>query len=167
MGKREVRIRPVSGRALAAAREKPSYFGKARQEVFLAALAASCNVKASAEKAGVGKATAYRRRYDTPAFAAAWDEAIEVGYARLEAALIERAIAGAETPEVRVDEDDPMGLATMPAEQGMRLLADYRRRREGGRRREGRPPGRVDLDAVYAKIEKKLKVLGMRVEAEE
>jgi len=69
-------------------------FGVAERQVFLDHLAACCNVTRAAAAAGVGVSTVYDARRRDPVFAAQWDEAIEAGYATLEALLIERAALG-------------------------------------------------------------------------
>lgn len=66
-----------------------------KQAEFLAHLAASCNVKASAQAVGMSEAGVHRLRLRSPEFRAAWEAAIEEGYVRLELFLLERAIKGA------------------------------------------------------------------------
>jgi hypothetical protein len=56
---------------------------------FLAALAATCNVKAACAEAGMTPASAYSHRNRWARFAERWDTAVEEGYARLEAGLLE------------------------------------------------------------------------------
>ena len=56
-----------------------------RKEVFLAHFALTCDETAAAEAAGVSTATVCRHRQRDPDFARGWDEALEQGYARLEA----------------------------------------------------------------------------------
>ena len=56
---------------------------------FLAVLAATCNVKAACAEVGLWPPSAYNHRQRWPEFAKAWDEAVETGYVRLEAALVE------------------------------------------------------------------------------
>lgn len=53
---------------------------------FLAELERTANVSASAKKAGVWRAAAYTARNESPEFAAAWDEALEVSLDALEQA---------------------------------------------------------------------------------
>lgn len=78
--KRPVQLRRVTG------------WSQARQSRFLDALAGTCNVRLSAETAGVGVTTVYARRRTDPHFAARWQEALLLGYERLETALLERAL---------------------------------------------------------------------------
>ncbi len=60
----------------------PTAWTVERQQEFLAELAGTCNVTASARAAGVSEKTAYRRRALDPEFRAAWDAAQDQGYAR-------------------------------------------------------------------------------------
>lgn len=66
-------------------------WGARAEEAFLGELAGSANVKAAAAAAGFSAEAVYRRRLKVPAFAQAWDAAIEVGKARLKALLVEAA----------------------------------------------------------------------------
>ena len=61
------------------------------EAVFLDHLAASCNVTVSAKEAGFSPEAIYRRRRNDPAFAQRWQAALEQGYARIEALLVQRA----------------------------------------------------------------------------
>lgn len=62
------------------------------QERFLDVLGASCNVTLAAAAAGFSTEAIYARRRREPAFAAAWQAAVDHGYARIEAMLVQRAI---------------------------------------------------------------------------
>ncbi len=63
-----------------------------KRELFLAALATSSNVTVSAKAAGLPEASAYRLRRESRDFAAAWQEALCEGYAKLEHMMLERAM---------------------------------------------------------------------------
>ena len=60
---------------------------------FLAILAEGGSVKLAAEKAKIGRRTAYEWREKDAAFAAAWDEAVEAGTDALEDEAVRRACA--------------------------------------------------------------------------
>ena len=62
-----------------------------REERFIVSLATSANVRRAAAAAGISTQAVYKRRLKQPGFAAAWDAAIEVGKARIEAYLVEAA----------------------------------------------------------------------------
>jgi len=63
---------------------------------FLEALARSCNVSASAQAAGVRRATAYARRKVDRTFALAWDDVIEGALDDLEGECFRRALEGSD-----------------------------------------------------------------------
>lgn len=90
-GGKRVRMRSIANPA----------WTKKREQEFFAVLAASCNVAMAARAAGVRPQRAYERRQKDAAFRKAWEEAIAEGYARLELALLERALVG--TEKVTVD----------------------------------------------------------------
>jgi hypothetical protein len=69
-----------------------------RQAEFLAQLAMTCNVRASARAVGMSEQSVHRLRLRSPEFRDAWALAIEEGYVRLEIFLLERAINGTEKP---------------------------------------------------------------------
>ncbi|RIA37857.1 hypothetical protein DFR49_3746 [Hephaestia caeni] len=73
-------------------RRRDGFTVQARQ-TFLDTLAATCNVTASARATGLRVATFYWQRKRDPGFALAWQEALTIGYERLEAALLQYAIA--------------------------------------------------------------------------
>jgi hypothetical protein len=76
---------------------------KARQAIFFEELAATANVAHSARAAGMGKNGAYQRKKRDPAFAAAWREALEVGFAELEMQMLRQSLNGSARTETVVD----------------------------------------------------------------
>ncbi len=79
---------------------------------FLAAVAASGNVSASAEAAGVSRTFVYERRYADPDFAKEWDQALEQARPVLEEEAWRRAVEGVEEPvygRVGKDRDGQIG----------------------------------------------------------
>lgn len=70
-----------------------------RTALFLDHLAATSNVNEALAVSGMSQSSLYRRRRECSAFRAAWDEALDEGYNRLEAELLNRARNG-ETQEV-------------------------------------------------------------------
>src|SRR5687767_13160335 len=70
-------------------------FTAAKRQVFLDHLASCANVTASAKAGGVGVSTVYDARRREPDFAEQWADAMDAGYATLEALLLERAAKGA------------------------------------------------------------------------
>lgn len=125
----------------------------AAEEIFLDALAASCNVSYAAEEAEFCTPTVYRQRRLRPEFAERWQAALEQGYARLEQALLESALDS--MSGVEFDESRP--IPRMTVDQAMNVLRAHRNEVRGdGRRGPGQPNRPRRLDEVRAGILKKL-----------
>jgi hypothetical protein len=75
-----------------AKRARPDQWTEETALRFLTALAGTCNVRMAAEAVGTSTTSAFARRRLDPGFARAWAQALEIGYVRLEAALVQRAI---------------------------------------------------------------------------
>jgi len=137
-------------------------FGKARREAFLEHLAATCNVTASAAAVGISFSAIYRCRMRDPEFREAWVQALEQGYARLEAALLLRATSGGAAPEVRGDLADagPETVEEIDWVKGLELMR-LRARLPDGRVPGGGAPQRAPFDEVAAKLVKRLKAMGV------
>lgn len=80
------------------ARQRHDGWTPKRREEFLKSLASTCNVTASCRAAGMSAGAIYPLRQRDAAFRAAWAAALREGYARLEAALLHRAINGVSRP---------------------------------------------------------------------
>ncbi|MBU3078481.1 hypothetical protein [Sphingomonas quercus] len=110
------------------AKARRPVFGARKQKDFLAALAMTSNVAASARAVKVQESTIYKLRQRNPAFRRAWATALAEGYARLELSMLERAInglAGVEEPAAgRVSDRMAMALLTLHAKS----VADERAR---------------------------------------
>ena len=72
----------------------PSLFTRERQTTFLAALAATGQVRSASAKEGVSHQTAYRARLASPGFRRAWDAALLAARAQAEEMLACRALEG-------------------------------------------------------------------------
>ncbi len=70
-------------------------------EQFIEALADSCNVTLAAKAIGRSLTNVYRRRMRDANFRSAWEEALAIGYSRLEMMLLERALHGVEKSSSR------------------------------------------------------------------
>lgn len=70
----------------------------ARRRKFLCKLSSTANVARAAREAGISASALYAYRARTPAFAQAWDAAINAAMDELEEALIDRAKHGVERP---------------------------------------------------------------------
>lgn len=91
------------GRAIQVRKARRNGMTPARRRRFLEHLAATCNVIASAKSAGLSYNTFYTLRRNDPDFAAAWEQAIQTGYDRLEEALLARALRGVAPPDFTPD----------------------------------------------------------------
>lgn len=87
----------IVGRSRPQARKpRRDQWTKAKEELFLATLAETCNVTAAAAAAGMSPSGAYVRRNKVAAFRASWAEAVATAYRDLELVLLERALNGTE-----------------------------------------------------------------------
>jgi hypothetical protein len=133
-------------------------FTDAKRQIFLDHLASCCNVMRAAEAAGAGVSTVYDARRRDPAFAEQWAEAIESGYATLEALMIERAAAGGNYSAG----DTPVpGPETIDTSLAMELLKLHRAP-PGRRPAGGAPPRRAQEKELAAAIVAKLDLLEKR-----
>ena len=162
MADHQLRIKPGNQRRLLETRaDRRVRFNEKRREAFLSHLAATCNVLASAEVAGVSPCTTYRIRRLEPAFRALWDEALDQGYARLEARLLQLS-------EIALGDD--RGIEADPRAADMdvpRIMALLRQRPsfEAGRGRGGqaarRAPQPAPIEDVAKQLIKRLKAMGV------
>ncbi len=125
------------------------------EEAFLDALAASCNVTLACEEAGVGHSSVYRQRRQRPDFAARWQDALEQGYARLEMAVVEAAIAAAEGR----DRTGGRPILPMSAETVLKVLTAHRSAVKGVGRRPGWQARRRPMAEVKESILRKLEAI--------
>ena len=114
---------------------QPGKLTRECEQAFLAALSATANVRLSAAAAGASVAAFYRRRRKNGAFAREMRLALEMGYERVEAALLE-----AGQPDSYRDDawrhNDPPPVPPMTFDQAMQLL--YHHQKEV--RLEAEPP---------------------------
>jgi len=122
------------GRRVQIGRARAHRWGPRTEARFLAVLAATCNVKAAYEAAGMTKGSAYTHRRRRPDFAARWDEAVHAGYRRIEAGLLENAINYDCEPDVPPD----VPMLPMRFEDALQVLHMHQNKVLG----IGRAPGR-------------------------
>ena len=137
-----------------------------RRAVFLDHLAATCNAEASAKVAGPHVSTVYSLRRRDADFAAQWRAALETGFDRLQAMLIERAIG---PMKIAIGETPVPDPAQMDTALAMQLIEHHRRtiNGTGAKMRRGGPvQTRASEEDTNAAILKKLKVLHQRMVAE-
>ncbi|MCM8730737.1 hypothetical protein ACFO8O_07115 [Hephaestia sp. GCM10023244] len=114
----------------------------AHQQAFLAALSATANVRLSAAAAGFTHAAFYAHRRHNPGFAREWRLALQIGYERLEQALLESYLPAAYEDDAW-RHNDPPPIPRMTAAEALQLLylhqkeawlwsePDYIKRRRG------------------------------------
>lgn len=97
---------------------------RAKQRLFLEALARTSNVAASERKAKMPAGSAYRERHRSPQFDLEWLAALREGYARLEMEMLERARAGVVKRTIKLENGSE--LLEYSDRGGMALLAAHR-----------------------------------------
>ena len=131
---------------------------------FLAALAATCNVKAACAAVGMTAASAYGHRKRWMGFAARWDAAIEDGFMRLDAGLLEHGgnVFSGEQPEESDVAAAFRAAGPMSFAQALQLLHMHKHRVHGLGKAPGKswtPPASLDDPAIRESIIRKLEVL--------
>jgi hypothetical protein len=166
-------------------------FDKARKELWLEWFAATCNLRLSAEKAGVHEKTVSRHLLNDAAFFEAAQRALQLGYFRLEARSLQEA-HGAPLPaqpplpapadtgvdplpqwgesyEVRILDPREAGEHFDPA-LAMQLLREHKRGDPGSpeKRKAGRSSATAATNKEIAEaLAKRLKGFALRVERKE
>ena len=115
----------VGGRTPQRRKASGKNWSKAKQQEFLAELAATCNVTQAAAAAGVSTTQAYRRRKADAGFRGAWVEAVGSAYQRLELVLLERAFVGTEKIVRRKDGSEER-MVEYPNQLALTLLKMHR-----------------------------------------
>jgi len=75
---------------------RPSDWTQAKSDKFIEVLADSCNVSLAARAVKRSIASIYKLRAKDAHFRAQWDQALAIGYSRLEMMMLERALHGVE-----------------------------------------------------------------------
>jgi hypothetical protein len=101
---------------------KPKAFGPAAQKAFLAHLAQTANVSASAKAAGITTKPVYDLRKKSAEFCDKWLGALREGYVRLEANLLSEALSA---PAANM-KDSTLKQKQLKTRIGMALLAAHR-----------------------------------------
>ncbi|MFN3387635.1 MAG: hypothetical protein ACK40O_01795, partial [Allosphingosinicella sp.] len=113
-------VRTRAGR-LQLRRALPGRMTKAAEQAFLAALAASANIRLAAAAAGFAHSSFYARARASPAFAREARLALAAGYERVEAAAIAAALPSSHEDD-RWRHNDPPPLPRMTPGQALQLL---------------------------------------------
>lgn len=144
------------GRRVQVSRARLKQWTAAEEKRFLAALAATCNVKLAAQAVGLSVASAHGHRHRWPEFGRAWDAAIQDGYVTLEMALIENACISLSDPASGEFERAAMAalpIETMTVDGAIRLLGLHRRTATG----VGNYPGGRILEATEEQAYKSIR----------
>jgi hypothetical protein len=144
-------------------------FDERRRGVFLVHFAGSGDAIAAAAAAGVCERTVYNHRRLDPAFAAAFQAALEESMPGLEAEAVRERLEAQQRLRAAIDQAEsggapfPTGQQAVEFERTMKLLT-YWQRKGGriGRPKVGRPPSMSFDDAMIA-LEKRLRNLGIPV----
>ncbi|HEX8655411.1 MAG TPA: hypothetical protein VF693_09340 [Allosphingosinicella sp.] len=157
-----VRIAPNCRRPLQLRKMRQVKFVGRRVETFLSHFAGTGDVSAAADAAGVDESTVYNHYRKDPAFAAEWDGALLISFAKLEAEALRQRLKAME--RVR-DALIPEGEVAAEFDRVMRLLerAERRLKRGEGRAFSKANPKRVSFDQAIGKLEKKLRALALAI----
>ena len=143
------RLQVKAARGSQTAKPQRREFTAERKVEFLAHFAATCNALAAAKATGVSNSTVYDHRRTDEQFRLAWEEALDQGYARLEAQLVREA---SEPIVVEPDEDAAEAAAReIDARTALAILEAYRRNR--GARPGDILPRHSDAEAARARLE--------------
>lgn len=138
----ELVVRGSRGRRVQVARARLHQWTPRVEARFLAHLAQTCNVRRSLREVGLSAASLHAHRRRWPAFDARCEDALDVGYWRLEGGVVTAALV---STRPRLAEDyalAPPMVAPMSADDAIRLLRLHERRRWEAARGIG-PGGRV------------------------
>ncbi|MDE2412435.1 MAG: hypothetical protein KGM18_11735 [Sphingomonadales bacterium] len=144
--------KPQTRRAKPARVKKPTFVQWSK--VFLAELAATSNVTASAKKARIGTSCAYDARRSNAAFNRAWQQALCEGYDHLEMELLHRLRNG----EVKPAAGARRGTRAFDNATAFRLLSAHRE--SAARFRAVR--NNEDAEAIVLSINAKLEAMRQR-----
>jgi hypothetical protein len=166
-GKRK-RIIPNKGRKLQVALTRRKLFTDKMKAEFLEHFAATCNASLSARRVGIDYRTAFRHRREDPVFGAGWDEALRLGYVRLEEiALREAEKALKRRARVKGPADAPAtkDVAWMDPTVALQLLREHKRGTGGGAgaAKPGRAPIVANNAEMFEALVKRLKAFGIRI----
>jgi hypothetical protein len=158
-------VRPNGRRRLQLRRMRHVRFDDSRKEAFLNHFAGCCDASESAEVAGVDESTVYKHRRKDPVFAAAFDEALAQGYARLEAEALRQRLEAQKRLRRAIDDGVPSGEIAAEFERVLKLLQRWDRKsdRPGVRAiAQSRKPA-LSFEEALALLERKLRNLDIPI----
>lgn len=138
---------------------QPERWTPEKRRDFLAKLAETANVRASARAVGMSEQGVYKLRAKSPEFRAQWAAALREGYAQLEVMLLERALKGTRKPVFHggakigsvTEYSDRLALTLLNAHHGSVHGAVI-----------AKAPPR-DMKVVHAKVSAKLSTMNKRM----
>lgn len=150
------RLQVRAARGSQRATPKRHSFTKERRQAFLDHFAAGCNAAAAARAVKVSRDCVYRWRRTDAQFRQGWKDALDQGYAELEAELVRE---GKRVLSPRAGRRGASRISGMDAKTALAVLMAYRRS-------GGRDPGTVwphpyDPEAVRVRLEAKMRALGI------
>ena len=163
MGERVATRRKGGG---AQVRAEKGGWTKPRREAFLAELARTANVRASAASVGLTFQSGYALRQRDPVFADAWERAVCEAYETVEMLLLERSIVGLAGEAAA--SGDASHLEKL-SERGMLALLNQHRQTVRDRRARAETLSGVEIlrreEAARERLEKKLLEMERRLKA--
>lgn len=175
----EEQISAGHGRVLQKRKKHPRGLTAARRRNFLDALAGNCNVRRSAQMTGVNVELLYANRRRDPEFAQQWQDALAIGYARLEEAVLAYSLKSVQAPDLDVDLDldsesgeteaiasaTPGDISPEAIKMAMDIAAKHRNEARGaGFDKVGRR--RATTEETDAVLRRKLDALARKVRAQ-
>jgi hypothetical protein len=175
IGGEELVVRGTNGRRAQIARARVQQWTPATERRFLTIVAATCNVRAACKAVGLSVPSAYQHRARWPAFANAWQKAVEDGALALEHMLMEASLrmidparyadgdadadGYADHREQAVDPDAPILTVQMDSDAVFQLFMQSQPQRRGFMKSRGGSHRSITREAVNAEILRALKSL--------
>lgn len=158
-------VRGNNRRRLQRRRMRHLRFDTGRQEAFLNHFAGCGDAREAAEVAGVDHSTVYKHRRKDPVFAAAFDEALEQCYARLEVEAVRQRLQAQKRLARALDEGVVTGEVAKEFDRVMRLLDRWDRRNGRIGIRQVAPEKRqaLSFDEAMGLLESKLRNLDIPI----
>jgi hypothetical protein len=136
-------------------------FTRDRKQIFLDHFAGGCDLAAAAEAAGVSADSVYKHLRRDHAFAAAFEEALALGYVLLEAEAVRQGRAMQEAYRIQPNADAAAQAKSF--DQCLQLLRQWKRR-DGTLGPRAQPLDKWNFEDAFAALEKELTVFGLRLE---
>ena len=154
-------IQPGTGRRLQRRRTRSLKFTAARQDVFLAHFAGTCNLAEAAAVAGVSESTVFKCLDRDPDFAERFQAVLAQSYQHLEAELLRRRLEA----QKRLGPVEATGAFEPEFDRALKLLQRWERRDGSlGQRRQVRAASAPhSFDEAIDAIERKLKAIGIPI----